>query len=556
MKHGSRVLLVLVFMFSFSTFALGQASVTIQNDPLELEVGDTEVLEAIYMNSDGVEVDTTFSWRVRPGYLGEIEDAVFSAAAPGEGMIIASVGSTSDTVSVTIEDLGDYPALVVQPEEIELTVGESADIVAVYYDETGTLVDTTFSWSLEPDSLGSLDSNLVFTALTEGEGTLTAAIGDLSATLDIQIEADEGGSGDDLSNLFIQPGDTVVSVGDEISFSLWRHVQDSEAVEMEATWFLEGEPVGTIDEDGLLSVTTAGFSLVHAVSDSGDATALIIADNLDGGDPNTITITRSNPSPQGYNVMATVSEGQSWTIGGLPYPLNVLNGGEIYFPNGSLEEDIRLHIDLPGFAHTDDDSVGYGHNIITGIEFQVLVDDEEIHPYTFESPLFVGLIFKRGLIRQMGLDPADLALYFATEQGDSLNLDSLGISNTIVDSVSNRIYANVAHFSSLVVAPTAPVTGISDDPDQLPGSFHLASPWPNPFNASTTVRISLPVRHELQVAVYDILGREVALLGAGVYSAGTHHLTFSGSAFSSGVYFIRAEAGGDWNAVRKVVLIK
>lgn len=555
MKHGFRFLFVLVFMFSFSTFAFGQASVTIQNDPLELEVGDSEVLEAVYMNADGVEVDTMFSWRIMPGYLGEIEDAVFTASAPGEGRIIASLGMLADTVLVTIEDLGDYPALIVQPEEIELFVGESADVIAIYYDESGTLVDTTFAWTLTPDSLGSLDSTLVFHALAEGEGTLTAELGDLSATIEISIDVDDNG-GDDPSNLFILPSDTVVTVGEEVSYSLWQHVDAGEPVELDATWSLIGEPVGTISETGVLSITTAGFSLVYALSDSGEATALVIADNLDGGDPNTITITRSNPSPQGYNVMATVTEGQSWTIGGLPHPLNVLNGGEIYFPNGSLSEDIRLHIDLPGFAHTDDDSVGWGHNIITGVEFQVIVDEQVIHPYTFDSPLFVGLIFKRGLVRQMGIDPADLALYFATEEGDSLNLDPVGISNTIVDSVSNRIYSNVAHFSSLVVAPSAPTTFIGNESDLLPDGFTLAQPWPNPFNASTTVRITLPVSHSMQIAVYDLLGREVAMLGSGVYRAGIHRLTLHATDLSSGVYFIRAEAGTEWNAVRKVVLIK
>ena len=554
MKQGSRFVLLILFVFASAASAFGQAGVTIENDPLVLSVGESEQLEAVYVNEEGEEVDTSFTWKVRPGFLGGIDDDdVFTASAPGEGMLVATVGIYSDTVTVTVEALEEYPALVLYPEELELEIDEMMDVVALYYNESGELVDTTFTWLLEPDSLGTLDENLLFTALAVGEGTLTATLGELSSSIPVTIEADNDPPYE--TNLFVVPGDTIVTVGSEISFVLYRHTEEGGAEEMEAVWSIEGEPIGTITEAGVLSVTSAGFSLVRATSDSGDATALIIADNLDGGDPNTITITRESPNPRGYNVMATLTEGQAWTIGGLPHPLHILNGGVVYFPNGSLSEDIRIHIALPGFSHSDTDTVEFGHHIITGVEFQVLVDDEHVQPYWFDSPLFVSLIFKRGLVNQMGIDPADLALYFATEEDDSLAFDPTGVTNTLVDSVRNRIFANVAHFSALVVAPRETSTSVGENNSTQPLEFTLAEPWPNPFNAATSLQITVPNSGRLEVSCFDILGRHVATIARGVHHAGDHTFTFDGSNLSSGVYFLKVSYNRQV-LTRKIVLLK
>jgi Arylsulfotransferase (ASST)/Secretion system C-terminal sorting domain len=96
---------------------------------------------------------------------------------------------------------------------------------------------------------------------------------------------------------------------------------------------------------------------------------------------------------------------------------------------------------------------------------------------------------------------------------------------------------------------------ISDD-ESLPAEFELTAAYPNPFNALTVIEVKLPVRSELTVAVYNVLGQQVASLANGLHAAGTHNLTFDASGMASGLYFVRATVPGQLDAVQKVMLVR
>jgi hypothetical protein len=88
-----------------------------------------------------------------------------------------------------------------------------------------------------------------------------------------------------------------------------------------------------------------------------------------------------------------------------------------------------------------------------------------------------------------------------------------------------------------------------------PTSYGLASPFPNPFNAQVTIRFDVPVIGEMQMAVYNVLGRKVAMLVNGIMEAGSHRITWDATEIPSGIYFVRMEAG-EFVQTRKVVLLK
>jgi hypothetical protein len=95
----------------------------------------------------------------------------------------------------------------------------------------------------------------------------------------------------------------------------------------------------------------------------------------------------------------------------------------------------------------------------------------------------------------------------------------------------------------------------ADDPFILPpSSFSLVS-YPNPFNLSTTIAFNLPKSEYISVRIFDILGREVAVLKDGLMEAGTHRVTFDGGKLASGIYFARLEAG-EFSQTKKLMLMK
>ncbi|MBS1261728.1 MAG: hypothetical protein MAG453_01060 [Calditrichaeota bacterium] len=95
-----------------------------------------------------------------------------------------------------------------------------------------------------------------------------------------------------------------------------------------------------------------------------------------------------------------------------------------------------------------------------------------------------------------------------------------------------------------------------DARQEIPGGYALDPAQPNPFNAATTLALRLPEASDTRVTVFSIAGRRVATLADGRLSAGTHSLTFDGSALASGIYFVRAESAGGFTATGKLALLK
>ena len=88
-----------------------------------------------------------------------------------------------------------------------------------------------------------------------------------------------------------------------------------------------------------------------------------------------------------------------------------------------------------------------------------------------------------------------------------------------------------------------------------PVAFTLLPAYPNPFNNTTTVHFYLPASSRVRVAVYDLLGRQVALLADDQMTAGDHSLVFEGKSLASGIYFLSAMANGQ-QYTQKLVLLK
>ena len=93
--------------------------------------------------------------------------------------------------------------------------------------------------------------------------------------------------------------------------------------------------------------------------------------------------------------------------------------------------------------------------------------------------------------------------------------------------------------------------------DNFANEFQLYQNYPNPFNPST--RIGFRVRGSglnfVRLAVYDVLGREMAVLVNGRMAPGTYGVTFDASHLTSGVYFCRM-ISGNFAATTRMVLAR
>jgi hypothetical protein len=85
-------------------------------------------------------------------------------------------------------------------------------------------------------------------------------------------------------------------------------------------------------------------------------------------------------------------------------------------------------------------------------------------------------------------------------------------------------------------------TGVGEELTALPEGIRLDQNFPNPFNPTTNIRYSISDISYLKLAVYDLLGREVAVLVNEKKEPGEYSVTFDASHLASGVYVYRLSA--------------
>ena len=89
----------------------------------------------------------------------------------------------------------------------------------------------------------------------------------------------------------------------------------------------------------------------------------------------------------------------------------------------------------------------------------------------------------------------------------------------------------------------------------MPSRVELTGNYPNPFNPSTVIRYKLPELADVELSVYDLLGRRVSTLVAASQSAGVYEVVWDAEGAASGVYVARLRAG-DVVRTRTLMLAK
>ena len=101
----------------------------------------------------------------------------------------------------------------------------------------------------------------------------------------------------------------------------------------------------------------------------------------------------------------------------------------------------------------------------------------------------------------------------------------------------------------------AELNAMGTDEAMLPQTIALHEPYPNPFNSRMTVGYDLNKQMEMKLAIFDVLGKQVAIIENGVQPAGRYNLTWDAKDVTSGVYFVKLQTP-DRNFTRKVTLVK
>jgi hypothetical protein len=99
--------------------------------------------------------------------------------------------------------------------------------------------------------------------------------------------------------------------------------------------------------------------------------------------------------------------------------------------------------------------------------------------------------------------------------------------------------------------------------NETPTGFALEQNYPNPFNPSTTIKYNLPSSRQgersgvrfVTLKIYNLLGKEVAMLVNELQAPGNYEVKFNGSNLASGVYIYRLQAG-NFVSIKKLMILK
>jgi len=177
-----------------------------------------------------------------------------------------------------------------------------------------------------------------------------------------------------------------------------------------------------------------------------------------------------------------------------------------------------------------------------------------------------------GLTASRFADEGEVALQISGSPGQVLLSD---ISSYAIQGEGNLVQLQFQVLDQVRAGRVEVVSALVSDPSgnvselfgahvaeikMMPGTYALGDNYPNPFNPETVVPFAIPETGDVRVAVYNLLGQEIAVLASGRLEAGFHRVTWngndaSGRAMSTGIYFVKMVANG-FTDVNKVMLLK
>ncbi len=160
----------------------------------------------------------------------------------------------------------------------------------------------------------------------------------------------------------------------------------------------------------------------------------------------------------------------------------------------------------------------------------------------------------------------DFQYHTSSDVDQTNNYTTMGIMNWEHTDGLDLLFAHVAspgaeelHNNHIIRFSTQTPDGFTgvDQPatQMLPKDYVVSEAYPNPFNPSMTMKLSVPKSGFVSAKVFDQTGREVAVLSQGNLDAGTYTLHWNASGNASGVYYVMITAD-NFKTTRKVVFMK
>ena len=260
--------------------------------------------------------------------------------------------------------------------------------------------------------------------------------------------------------------------------------------------------------------------------------------------------TISRASIDGSNIETLIA----WQPGGQEEPRGIavhLTSGRIYWTDfntgmirrasltGTTQENVLTNLAGPVAIRIDD---------VSGKMYWTEANGFVVKRANLNGSNVEVLVTTTGSPNYLGLDVAGGKMYWTEIGTPGIRRADLNGQN------AENLPMSVNDPSGIVVVRTTGAD-VAENTADLPGEYSLAQNFPNPFNPSTTIQYELPAAGDLSLVIYDVLGREVAVLAEGTIPAGRYSATWNAQNAASGVYYYRIRSGS-YSESRRMALVK
>jgi len=127
--------------------------------------------------------------------------------------------------------------------------------------------------------------------------------------------------------------------------------------------------------------------------------------------------------------------------------------------------------------------------------------------------------------------------------------------NSFFDGANFVVRVRVIPDAGMIELYNGHLTNVESIAALMPNDFKLYQNYPNPFNPLTKIKFDLKNRSQVELSIFDMLGREITKLVDSEFESGSHEVTFNAKELASGIYFYKILVGNK-QEVKKLILSK
>jgi hypothetical protein len=464
--------------------------------------------------------------------------------AVGNGMLVYSTAPKVDSVS----------NIFISPSNLRLFKGDRITFSAEGYDKYFNPLEIdpeelTYSVSEE---IGIIDSNGLFTASENiGSGVVIADYNEIKDTCFVYIKT--------IGEISLKPKRIVTNTLDSVEFTQTSKDEDGIPKNLDNTnfnWRVSDTTVAKISINGIFQGKSEGTTYVILQYENLSDSAFVTVQNIEGE-----LLLNSLDSEEDFALIGT----------------------NLDLSNSYLETTDELKTEGESslkviYEYMGNSSKVYNVHLQTNLEIEGVPDSIKIDLMTNGAKNQVIYFFKDDNFEDfqinvkkwaevsnfLDVQPGAFSNISTTEQGSIFNfpVTLTGIQIKLDAPRENGVvYRDSLILDNLRISYPDITTDIREL-DLVPNQMKLYQNYPNPFNPITTIKYSVPnfvnspfsAAINIELSIYDILGRKVKTLVNKIMKPGNYEVSFDASDLSSGVYFYKLQSDGFLETKRMLLL--